>query len=175
MSATVFVDTNILVYARDTTESHKQVMAEEWLRRLWVEQRGRTSMQVLSEYYTTVTQKLKPGLAPADAWEDVTALLAWEPQAIDRAALTRAYALSRRYNLSWWDSLIVAAAELQRCDVLLTEDLQHGAKIDGILIQNPFATGVAEQQAVYAAAPQRASRHRTRGRPPRNAHRTTAT
>ena len=167
MSATVFVDTNILVYARDTSEPRKQAMAEEWLRRLWIEQRGRTSMQVLSEYYRTVTHKLKPGLSPADAWEDVTALLAWEPQPIDGEALTRAYALSQRYNLSWWDSLILATAELQRCEVLLTEDLQHGSMIDGITIQNPFVTNVAETRAEYATAPERTSRHRARGRPPR--------
>jgi predicted nucleic acid-binding protein len=175
MSATVFVDTNILVYARDTGDPRKQATAEEWLRRLWVEQRGRTSMQVLSEYYTTVTHKLKPGLEPADAWEDVTALLAWEPQPIDGTALARGYALSQRYKLSWWDSLIVAAAELQRCDILLSEDLQHGAKIEGVTIQNPFATGVAEQQAEYASTPQRTSRHRTRGRPPRSQQRAVAT
>lgn len=167
MNATVFVDTNVFVYARDASEPEKQVAAETWLRHLWIEQRGRTSMQVLSEYYAVVTRKLKPGLAREDAWEDVTALLAWEPQPIDSGALARAHAIERRYDLSWWDSLIVAAAQLQNCGVLLTEDLQHGLCCDGVTIQNPFAATVAEERPPHAGVLRRTPRHRAPGRPAR--------
>jgi predicted nucleic acid-binding protein len=169
MNATVFVDTNVFVYARDASEPEKQAAAEAWLRELWIEQRGRTSMQVLSEYYTVVTHKLKPGLAPEDAWEDVTALLAWEPQPIDGNILARAHAIEQRYKLNWWDAMIVAAAQLQDCSVLLTEDLQHGLRCDGLTIQSPFAATVAEEPPAYAAVPQRSTRHRARGRPSRTA------
>lgn len=62
MSATVFVDTNVFVYARDASEPEKQAVAAQWVRELWTTQAGRTSVQVLSEYYATVTRKLKPGL-----------------------------------------------------------------------------------------------------------------
>lgn len=165
MIAPVFVDTNILVYARDASDVAKQATAEEWLRRLWIEQRGRTSVQVLSEYYTVLTRKLKPGLKPHEAWEDVTALLAWEPQAIDGHALARARAVEERHGFGWWDCMIVAAAQLQDCEVLLTEDLQHGLQCGGVTIQNPFAAAIAEPQAAYGAAPRRVSRHRPRGRP----------
>ena len=167
MTAMVFVDTNVFVYARDASEPEKQAAAETWLRQLWLEQRGRTSMQVLSEYYTVVTHKLKPGLSPEDAWEDVTALLAWEPQPIDGNILARAHTIEKRYGFSWWDAMIVAAAQLQDCSVLLTEDLQHGVECEGIIIQSPFAASIAEDRPIYAAVPRRASRHRARGRPPR--------
>jgi len=167
MTAAVFVDTNVFVYARDASKPEKQAAAETWLRQLWIEQRGRTSMQVLCEHYTVVTHKLNPGLAPEDAWEDVTAWLAWKPQLIDGNILARVHTIERRYGLSWWDAMIVAAAQLQDCSVLLTENLQHGFRCEGVTIQSPFAATIAEDRPIYAAVPRRASRHRARGRPPR--------
>lgn len=164
MSAIVFVDTNVFVYARDGGEPEKQPVAAEWLRRLWVEQRGRTSMQVLSEYFTTVTRKLDPGLTADEAWEDVTALFAWEPQEIGRSVLTRGREIAQRYSLNWWDALIVAAAQIQNCSMLLSEDLQHGLVCGSVKVNNPFSSQIAEQQEHYGAVT-RVSRHRGRGRP----------
>ena len=163
MSGVVFVDTNILVYARDTSERVKQATAAEWLERLWRTQSGRTSMQVLSEYYVTVTRKLRPGMRPDDAWDDVQSLLAWEPLAIDRELLSAAREVERRYRVSWWDSLIVGAAQLQDCDVLLSEDLQAGARFGSVTICNPFLTKVEESQIAYRA--RTLTRHRSPGRP----------
>jgi predicted nucleic acid-binding protein len=131
---------------------------------LWREQTGRTSIQVLSEYYVTVTRKLKPGLKPDDAWDDVQALMAWEPQQIDRELLLAARDVERRYRLSWWDSMVVAAAQLQSCDVLLSEDLQDGLVAGTVTIRNPFAAKVEDMHAEYQIAPSRV-RHRGRGRP----------
>jgi predicted nucleic acid-binding protein len=165
MTAAVFVDTNVLVYARDPHDAMKKATAETLLRELWIEQRGRTSVQVLSEYYATVTRKLKPGLTPDDAWEDVEALLAWEPQVIDRGLLSQAREVERRHRLSWWDSMIVAAAQIQNCAVLMTEDLQHGLVCGTLTVRNPFATGVAEDVGRYVSEPRPVSRHRPRGRP----------
>lgn len=167
MSATVFVDTNVLVYARNTADQRRQSTAEDWLRRLWRERRGRTSIQVLSEYYATVTRKLKPGLQPDEAWDDVRALLAWEPQEIDGSLLLRAHGIERRYRLSWWDSMIVAAAQAQDCALLLTEDLQDGMNFDGVVVCDPFVTKVAETSVDYVPPP--LARHRKRGRPRRAA------
>lgn len=168
MTATVFVDTNILVYARDAGEPAKQRVAAEWLRKLWTEQRGRTSIQVLSEYYTTVTRKLRPGLSANEAWEDVAALLAWDPQEVDRTVIVRAHDIERRHSLSWWDSMIVAAAQLQDCTVLLSEDLQHGWTCGTVAVRNPFVEHIEESRASYAALPAVVSRHRRRGRPARD-------
>jgi predicted nucleic acid-binding protein len=166
MTAPVFVDTNIFVYARDAGERVKQQAAEQWLRQLWIEQRGRTSLQVLSEFYVTVTRKLDPGLNPNEAWKDVAALLSWEPQPIDRQVLLRARDIERRFTLSWWDSLIVSAAQLQDCVILLSEDLQHDMNFDGTTVVNPFTTSVAEARASYTTrVPKPRSRHRSRGRP----------
>jgi len=165
MTDTVFVDTNVFVYARDASEAAKQTVAAEWLHTLWLEQRGRTSVQVLSEYYTIVTRKQRPGLGVDDAWEDVAALFAWKPQEIDRRVLERAHEVERRYTLSWWDSMIVAAAQLQNCDVLLSEDLQHGWTCGALTVLNPFVDRVDEARPRFAAFAAPLSRHRPRGRP----------
>jgi predicted nucleic acid-binding protein len=165
MSAAVFVDTNLFVYARDARDPTKRDTAEALLRELWLEQRGRTSMQVLSEYYVAVTRKLKPGLAPDEACEEIDDLLTWEPQPINRRLLLRAREVERRFGLSWWDSTIVAAAQLQDCALLVTEDLQHGLVYGTVAVRNPFVANGAEDAAHYAAAPRPRSRHRPRGRP----------
>jgi predicted nucleic acid-binding protein len=168
MTALVFVDTNIFVYSRDSSDRIKQAAAEQWVHELWLEQRGRTSIQVLSEYYVTVTRKLDPGLGRDEAWQDVSALMAWEPQAIDRDVLVSARQIERRFGLSWWDSTIVAAAQAQACSVLLSEDLQAGMSFEETTVVNPFETGVAEARESYAARLSKPrSRHRPRGRPAR--------
>lgn len=171
MSAPIFVDTNVLVCARDASEPHRQSIAADWLRRLWSEESGRTSVQALSEYYVTVTRKLKPGLASEDAWDDVRNLLAWRPQEINRDLLAKAREVERRYRLSWWDSMIVAAAQLQHCPLLLSEDLQDGMVLDTVTVLNPFTMKVGEEHAQYGAAIPVVPRHRPRGRPRRTAAR----
>lgn len=168
MNAPVFVDTNILVYAHQLNEPLKRSVAIQWIERLWQEQIGRLSMQVLSEYYVTVTRKIRPGRAAADAWDEVRELLSWNPQPTDSELLRRAREVEQRYQLSWWDSLIVGAAQLQNCALLLTEDLQHRAMYGSVTIQNPFMAVVSEDTALYAVTPARTSGHPRRGRPKRN-------
>jgi predicted nucleic acid-binding protein len=165
MTALVFVDTNVLLYARDAGEPAKQPRAAAWLERLWREQLGRTSVQVLSEYYVNVTRKLSPGLSPEDAWEDVRALLTWHPQVADESLLIRGREIERRFRLSWWDSLIVAAAQLQGCAVLLTEDLQDGAVFESLTVRSPFTLRAEEGSAAYTLAPGALRAHPARGRP----------
>jgi predicted nucleic acid-binding protein len=164
MIAPVFVDTNIFVYARDAGERVKQTSATRWLEALWRDQTGRTSMQVLSEYYVVTTRKLSPGLSPRQAWDDVDALLTWRPIAIDAPLMRRGRDVELRYRLSWWDSLIVAAAQLQGCVTLLSEDLQHGADYGGVAVRSPFVDAVEDAAPVYrVGVAQRL--HRQRGRP----------
>ncbi len=165
MTGPVFVDANVFVYARDGRDAAKQVRAAEWIAYLWREALGRTSMQVLSESYTTVTRKLTPRVSPDEAWEDAKALFTWRPQPIDATLLARAREIEQRWQLSWWDSMIVAAAQLQDCSTLLTEDLQDGAVFGGVTVRNAFTSEVREPAADYAAVPVMASRHRPRGRP----------
>lgn len=134
----VFVDTNVLVYARDSSNPGKQKKAAVWMGELWSSRRGRISQQVLHEYYVTVTRKLRPGLSPRIAQEDVRALLQWNPVPTDAAMLERAWMIEEKHGISFWDALIVAAATAARAPILLTEDLQDGAEIDGVLVVNPF-------------------------------------
>jgi predicted nucleic acid-binding protein len=165
MTALVFVDTNVLIYARDPRDASKRARAGEWIRMLWNEQRGRTSVQVLSEYYDVVARKFAPQIRREDAWDDVQRFLAWNPQAIDNKVLVSARGIEERHRLSWWDCLIVAAAQAQGCVLLLTEDMQDGADYSGVSVRNPFTLGVAEERSAYIALPTLASRHRGRGRP----------
>lgn len=163
MTAAVFVDTNVFVYARDASEPAKRSIAIQWLEELWREHRGRTSTQVLSEYYVTVTGKLPRRLDREIAWGHVRDLLAWEPQEISPEVLRLAREIEQRYATSWWDAMIVAAAQLQDCSILLSEDFQDGMAFGGVAVRNPFTTRVAEQPAEYTAP--RVARHRPRGRP----------
>jgi predicted nucleic acid-binding protein len=165
MSALVLVDTNVLVYAQDASEPAKRERAREWIALLWREQRGRTSIHILSEYFSVVTRKVRLAVPAESAWEDIQMFMQWMPQELDSELLTRAYGIGRRFKLCWWDCLVVAAAQAQACTVLLTEDLQDGADYGGVLVRNPFTFGVAEERTAYAPAPRLPSRHRGRGRP----------
>jgi predicted nucleic acid-binding protein len=138
MSDNVFVDTNILLYSRDASEPEKQALASARLDELWEKHTGRLSVQVLNEYFVNVTRKLDPGLSPEEAWDDIEALSAWDPLPLDMAILTRAFAVHQRYGLSWWDSMIIAAAEASGCSRILSEDLADGASYFGITVENPF-------------------------------------
>jgi predicted nucleic acid-binding protein len=138
MTAPVFVDTNVLVYLKDTANASKHARAEAWFASLWDSRRGRTSFQVLEEFYATVTQKLKPGLSQVEARETVHRLLAWRPVTIDDAVLDAAFVAQDRYSISFWDALILGAAQASGCSHLLTEDLQDGQDLDGVVVVNPF-------------------------------------
>jgi predicted nucleic acid-binding protein len=161
----VFVDSNVLIYARDRGTPSKQARAVEWLAHLWRESLGRTSTQVLSEFYVNVTRKIANPVAPDEAWQEVNTFFAWRPLPIGPELLARAREIERRWRLSWWDSMIVAAAQLQSCSILLTEDLQDGVVFDSVTVRSPFTFEVREPAAPYVPAPKMASRHRPRGRP----------
>jgi len=138
MTAPVFVDTNVLVYARDTRVGSKQQCAHEWLGFLWETRRGRLSRQVLQEYYVTVTRRLKPGLSREEARADVRALFHWLGP-IDAASLIEvSWDLQGRFSISFWDALIASAAKHLGCAFLLTEDLSTGQDLDGVEVVSPF-------------------------------------
>ena len=138
MTAPVFVDTNVFVYQHDDSEPDKKPRADEWVTLLVRHRAGRLSFQVLQELYATLTRKLKPGTTAAEAQLIVRDLCLWEPVAIDRAILERGWHLQERHALSWWDALIVAAAQWSECRVLLSEDLQHGQVFGSLRVIDPF-------------------------------------
>lgn len=134
----VFVDTNVLVYARDAADPAKQEQAASWIDHLWATGAGRLSVQVLQELYVTLTRKLRPGLQAGEAKAEIRDLMAWRPVTIGPLVLERAWSVEERFGLSFWDALIVAAAGSAGCETLLSEDLQHGAAIDGLRVLDPF-------------------------------------
>lgn len=134
----VFVDTNVLLYQWDATEPAKQERAAAWMKHLWRTKRGRLSHQVLAEFYVTATQKLKPGMAPPAAQWNVRTLLAWDPVAPNGRLYERAWSVQARFRTSWWDALIVAAAQTAGCRTLLSEDLQDGQQLEDLWVANPF-------------------------------------
>jgi predicted nucleic acid-binding protein len=141
IASTVFVDTNILIYADDAREDAKRLIARAWLDKLWGERRGRTSHQVLNEYYSVATRKLAASVTRGDARAEVRRYQHWQPWAVDQQTVETAWAMEARFSISWWDSLMVAAALHQGCEWLLTEDLQHDQRIDSLRVVNPFLVG----------------------------------
>ena len=160
----LFVDTNVFLYARQAAEPAKQKAAHTWIDHAWRAQAGRTSMQVLSEYYVNATRKIQPPRAADDAWEDIEALMSWNPLPVDRLLLQRGHEIETRFRLSWWDALIVAAAQLQHCSLLLTEDLQDGAAFGSVTVRSPFTLELGEAPAPYTLTPE-IDAHPKRGRP----------
>ncbi|MBT8332469.1 MAG: PIN domain-containing protein [Deltaproteobacteria bacterium] len=140
MAAKVFVDTNVLVYSRDTSETSKQTLAIAWMRHLWNTRAGRLSYQVLQEFYITVTEKLDPGLDRESARKDIRSLWPWQPIPLDNRVFDGAWHIQDRFGLSWWDTLIVSAAQVADCRYLLTEDLQDGQVFGNLQVVNPFNT-----------------------------------
>ena len=136
MAAPVFVDTNVFIYAVDQADLRKQQAARDWRDELWKSRRGRTSFQVLQEFFVNVTQKALS--SREDARAEVRDLLAWKPVPVNTITLEHGWKIQDRYKLSFWDALIVAAAKQALCGYLLTEDLQAGQDIDGVMVVNPF-------------------------------------
>jgi predicted nucleic acid-binding protein len=164
MTAACFVDASILVYACDPGDESKREVAGALMDRLWRAQSGRTSVQVLNEFYTVVTRKIRKVMSPEEAWHDVEAFLEWNPQPIDTALLQQARSVESRFRLNWWDCQIVAAAQSQGCSILYSEDLHHGAVYGSVRVCNPFVAQVQDTPPA-SYAPERVSPHRPRGRP----------
>jgi predicted nucleic acid-binding protein len=167
MTGRCFVDANVFVYSRDPRDPRKQSLASRWLDHLWRERQGRTSAQAMAEFYATLSRKL--GMAPGLAWQYVERYFAWNPQPVDEALLRRARELELRYKLSWWDGMIVAAAQIQDCVLLLTEDLQDGVVFGAVTVRSPFTLEVREAAAKDTVERRGAPLHRPRGRPRRTA------
>jgi predicted nucleic acid-binding protein len=138
MTDNIFVDTNILVYAHDLDAGTKRETAKRWLTDLWENRRGILSTQVLQEFYITLTRKLAIPLSTAVAKKTLRSYLSWEVVVNDGPILLHAIDIEEANKISFWDALIVAAAYAKNSTMLLTEDLNHGQNIEGILIHNPF-------------------------------------
>ena len=138
MTAPVFVDTNILVYAHDRSGGRKSEIAEGLLRQLWDQERGVLSLQVLNEYFVNVTRKIPKPLSIAEARNHIRRYAVWiRGDSTIRTSL-RAIDLVQAHKLSFWDGMVIAAAEEAGAAEIATEDLNHGQVIAGVRVVNPF-------------------------------------
>ena len=138
MTGKTFVDSNILIYAHDSDAGQKQQKAATRLAELWGTQSGRLSTQVLQEFYVNVTQKIRAPLSKSVAREAVRIYSLWVESPITPTTIVRASEISEVWQISFWDSMILAAAEQDQSAELLSEDLNHGQVIAGVKIVNPF-------------------------------------
>lgn len=138
MTAKVFVDTNILIYAHDSDAGEKQRRASAVLRRLWLDGNGRLSTQVLQEFYVNVTKKLVHPLTPAEAREMIRAYATWIHQPLTASSVLRASEAAEVYRISFWDSLVLVGAEQEGASILLSEDFHDGQRFAGVQVVNPF-------------------------------------
>jgi predicted nucleic acid-binding protein len=138
MSRRAFVDTNVLVYCYDADEPAKRARALALIDSESSDVDLVLSTQVLQEFYVTVIRKLARPLSEADAEQAVRQLARLPVVQLDTPMLLRAIEISRQHQLSLWDALILQAAATAGCSVVLTEDLQHGFRLGGLTVENPF-------------------------------------
>jgi len=139
MTALVFVDTNVLLYAvdADDSEAAKSAIAYDILGRPDLA----LSAQVLQEFYWQATRSTRRGALTHDqARLLIESLDRYPIQHVDLGLVLAALAVKLRYGLSYWDAAIIAAAKALGCRELLSEDLADGQDYDGVVVRNPFGS-----------------------------------
>jgi len=140
MSDRFFLDTNVFVYSFDTSAPKKARIAQELIRRAIDSGKGIVSYQVVQEFFNVALRRFARPMSLADAEQYLSITL--RPLFAVQASMSlygQALQLQRRYGVSWYDSLILAAAVEGECDILYSEDFQHGRVFGRVKLQNPFA------------------------------------
>ena len=133
-----FVDTNILIYAHDVSAGQKHHRAEQLIRDLWQSEQGCLSIQVLQEFYVNVTQKVAKPLSAEAAEQIIADLAVWEVHRPGVKDVLDAIRLQKRYQVSFWDAMILVSAAQLGCQILWSEDLNPGQVYDQVEVQSPF-------------------------------------
>ena len=134
-----FLDSNVFIYLFDTQDDRKRDIAQRLVEKALASDSACISHQVVQETLNVVTRKLVPPLSPEAAQRFMAHSLLPLWRVMPSAALyAKTLALRARWQLSFYDALIVAAALEAGCKRLLSEDLQHGQRIEGLRIENPF-------------------------------------
>jgi len=141
-----FVDANVLVYAFDASAGKKKAMAEQLLANLWETGAGCLSVQVLQEFFVTVTGKVARPLSIDEAADRVRELATWKVFAPTAEDVLAAIVLHTQAELNFWDAMVVHAAVESGCEVLWTEDLNDGQIVRGVRIRNPFVEDVSTRR-----------------------------
>lgn len=138
MSDNFFLDSNIIVYAYDQRDLDKKVIAQALLSSSLAGQRGVLSTQVFSEVFVTLTTKLKPALTKKQCLTIFNLLGHLTVCEVDLPLVLEAIDLQESWQLSYWDSLILAAAKKSHCEIIYSEDFSHTQDYGGIQVINPF-------------------------------------
>lgn len=133
-----FLDTNVIVYANDSSQTQKQKIAVQLITRGMRSGRGVISSQVLGEFWVTVTQKIKVPLARETALQEIEAFRTMRIVGVEYEAVRIGISLQNRFTISYWDALILAAAGIGGCKTVYSEDLNDGQEYDKITVINPF-------------------------------------
>jgi len=137
MMSKTFIDTNILIYCLDQADPVKRSQARALLKSLQERHSGVVvSTQVFQEFYVVATNKL--GVEPLLAKKIISSLANFETVTVDLLLIKQAIDICVADNTSFWDALIVSAATAAQCEIIWTEDLNHGQLINGVKIENPF-------------------------------------
>jgi predicted nucleic acid-binding protein len=137
MSGKTFIDTNVLIYAHDIDAGAKHQIAKSVLRGLWSERTGVLSVQVLQEFYVNVTRKIAKPLSKDLARLVVSSYAIWCTETTS-TEIASAFRIEDEARIGFWDALIVSSASKNGATRILSEDLNAGQRIAGILIENPF-------------------------------------
>ena len=137
-----FIDTNILVYAFDRSAGPKHSITGQLVRDCWKNETGHLSIQVLQEFFVIVTRKIAPPLDLQTARQIVADLAQWGAHSPDVGDLLQAIDFQERYQLSFWDAMIVQSAARLDCNQLLSEDLNDGQVYGNVKVINPFKVPV---------------------------------
>ena len=137
----VFVDACLLLAAVDDHDPSRRDRARHWLRHAWTTRTGRSSVQVLNEFYMQARRRFASPLTAGDARAEVRRYQHWRPWQIDHPTVETAWAIESRYGLAYADALVVASAQQQGCRVLLTDTLADGAQVDAVKVIDPFRSG----------------------------------
>jgi predicted nucleic acid-binding protein len=140
MSDRIFLDTNVFVYALSKSVPSKQVIASGLIKQAIESGKGTISFQVVQEFFNVAFRRFTPPMALAEA-EQLLAVTFRPLLAVQSSfgLYVRALQLTRNHSISWYDSLLIAAALESDCGVFYTEDLQHGQKFSDLRVVNPFA------------------------------------
>lgn len=140
MSDKCFVDTNLLIYAHDASAGVKHEIAAALLAQLWGSGTGVLSTQVLQELCVNVQRRTRSHAPVDEARRVIEIYLGWEVVVNTPLSVLRALYLESRYQISFWDALILQAAESSGAEILYSEDLAGGQTYGSVRVVNPFAT-----------------------------------
>jgi predicted nucleic acid-binding protein len=133
-----FVDTNVLVYAHDDSAGSKRDQARTLVEQLWGSRDGCLSVQVLQEFFVTVTRKITKPVDAETAKAIVADLSRWYLHVPAADDVLAAIGIHQRTGISFWDAMIVRSAAEIGCTVLYSEDLNAGQEYSGVRVENPF-------------------------------------